>query len=105
GDGPDPDWHVVDADRAAGPRHGLDDRLPVERLQPAQVDDFQLDTVLGRPLRRLEAALHAGAPREQRRVTARAHDARVVSRAVRDRLELLPAPVTALRLEEDDRIL
>ena len=45
----------LDGDDAIGLADGAQDRVPVDRAQGAQIDDFGGDTVLGRAFRRLRA--------------------------------------------------
>ncbi len=71
---PEVSGRLVDDDGAPRLPHGGRQRRCVDRLQPAQVQDFNVDPVLGGELGHLQAAGHHGAPRDEGQVPARAHD-------------------------------
>ena len=94
-----------DDDGAAGLLHAGHDGVDIQRVQPAQVEHLAADAVL-RSFRR--GVLHradAGSVRQDRHVGSLANDPRPATIAVRDgKVDLFADPVTALRLEEDDRV-
>ena len=58
----------------------VDDRLGVERPQRAEVDDLDLDAVLGEPVGHRQRAAHGVAVGDDREVAALAHDLRAADR-------------------------
>ena len=79
------------------------DRLRVERADRAQVDDLGLDPLLGQPLGRGQALVHAAHGRDDRHVASFPAHRRLAERRGRA-VHLALDGVQALVLEEDHRV-